>query len=71
MKLVEIEQEALALSDTERASLAAKLLDTLTAPGGDVSDEEVEQRDCEMESGKVVPISRDEFTRRVQQARGK
>jgi hypothetical protein len=70
MKLVEIEQEALALPDLDRASLAAKLLDTLPPPGTDVTDEEVEQREREMESGQVTAISHQEFVRRVQEQRG-
>ena len=71
MKLAEIEQEALALSDVERASLAAKLLDTLPPPGTDVSDEEVDRREREMDSGEATPILREEFVRRVQRERGK
>ena len=71
MKLVEIEQEAMALPDRERASLAAKLLDTLPPPGTDVSDEEVEQRERELESGQVAGIMHEEFVRRVQQERGR
>ena len=71
MKLTEIEQEALALPDRDRASLAAKLLDTLPPPGTDVSDEEVEQREREMESGQVTAISHQEFVRRVQEQRGR
>jgi hypothetical protein len=71
VKLTEIEQEALALSDTERASLAAKLLDTLPPPGTSVSDEEVERRDRELESGSVAPILREEFERRVKHERRK
>jgi hypothetical protein len=71
MKLVEIEQEALALPERDRASLAAKLLDTLRAPGAYVSDEEIEQREQELESGAVHAISHDEFVRRVQQERGR
>lgn len=71
MKLTEIEQEALALPDRDRASLAAKLLDTLPPPGTDVSDEEVEQREREMESGLVTAISHQEFVRRVQEQRGR
>jgi hypothetical protein len=71
MKLMEIEQEALALPDRDRASLAAKLLDTLPPPGTDVSDEEVEQREREMESGQVTAISHEEFVRRVQEQRGR
>jgi len=71
MKLMEIEQEALALPDRDRASLAAKLLETLPPPGTDVSDEEVEQREREMESGQVTAISHQEFVRRVQEQRGR
>ena len=69
MKLVEIEQEALALPDRDRAALAAKLLDTLPPPGTDVSDEEVEQREREMDLGRVTVISHQEFVRRVQEQR--
>jgi putative addiction module component (TIGR02574 family) len=71
MKLAEIEQEALALSERERASLAARLLDTLPPPGTDVSDDEVERRERELESGQVAAISHEEFVRLVQQDRGR
>ena len=60
MKLVEIEQEALALPEREHASLAAKLFDT-PPPGTDVSDQEVERREQELESGQVAAISHEEF----------
>jgi putative addiction module component (TIGR02574 family) len=71
MKLAEIEQQALALPDRERASLAAKLLDSLPPPGTDVSDDEVEQREQDLESGRVSAISHEELVRRVQQERGR
>ena len=71
MKLAEIEQEALALPDHERASLAVKLLDTLPPPGTDVPDQEVERRERKLESGQVTAISHEEFVRRVQQERGR
>ena len=71
MKLAEIEQEAMALTDRERASLAAKLLDTLPPPGSTVSDEEVDRREQELELGRVTAISHEEFVRRVQQERGR
>jgi len=71
MKLAEIEQEALALPDRARASLAAKLLDTLPPPETDVSDEEVEERERELDSGRVTAISHQEFARRVQEQRGR
>lgn len=70
MKLADIEQEALALPERERASLAARLLNTLPPPGTDVSDEEVERREWELESGQVAAISHEVFVRRVQQERG-
>jgi len=71
MKLAEIEQEALGLPERERASLAAKLLDTLPPPGTDVSDEEIEQREQELESGAVTAILHEEFVRRVERERGR
>jgi hypothetical protein len=71
MKLAEIEQAALALPEGERASLAAKLLDTLPPPGTDVSDEDVERRERELESGQATAISHEDFVRRVQQERGR
>lgn len=71
MKLMEIEQEALALPDRDRASLVATLLDTLPPPGTDVSDEEVAQREQEMDSGQVAAISHEEFVRSVQEQRGR
>ena len=71
MKLAEIEQEALALPERERAALAVKLLNTLPPPGTDVSDEVVGERERELESGQVEAISHEEFVRRVQQDRGR
>ena len=70
MKVEEIEQEALALSEGERGSLAAKLLLTLPAAEAFVSDEEVEQRENDLASGKVSSISHAEFVRRVQRECG-
>ena len=71
MKLAEIEQEAMSLPAGARASVAAKLLDTLPPAGTDVADEEVEQRERELESGLVTAISHQEFARRVQEQRGR
>ena len=71
MKLLEIEHEALALPDRDRASLVARLLETLPPPGMDVSEEEVERREREMDSGRVTAISHEEFVRRVQGQRGR
>lgn len=71
MKLAEIEEGALALPESERAALAAKLLDTLPLPGTEVTDDEVDQRERELESGQVAAISQEEFVRRVQMERGR
>jgi putative addiction module component (TIGR02574 family) len=71
MKLAEIEREAMALPEKERASLAAKLLDTLPPEGTDITDEEVERREQELESGQVEAISHEEFALRVQRERGR
>ena len=69
MKPEQIEEVALALPERERASLAAKLLDTLVPPGTEISDEEVERREVELESGQVEAISHQEFLRRVETER--
>jgi Putative addiction module component len=69
MSLSEIEQAALTLPEADRAALVAKLLDTLPTYDGDVSDAEVDQRDRELDSGAVSPISHDELMRRVRQQR--
>ena len=71
MKFAQIEQEALALPERDRAALAAKLLTTLPPVGTDVSDEEIGRREQELESGQVTPISHEEFVRRVEQERGR
>ncbi len=69
MKLAEIEREALALPERERAKLVTTLLETFGAPGTDISDKEVIQRDRDLEGGAVEPISHDEFVRRVRAER--
>lgn len=71
MKLQEIEREALALGESDRAALILSLLETLPAPGSDVGDDEALRREEEMESGKVTPISHEEFVRRIGESRGR
>ncbi|MEY4200277.1 MAG: hypothetical protein RLZZ265_2017 [Verrucomicrobiota bacterium] len=66
MSLLEIENEAKALSIQERAALVTTLLDTLPGSAYDVSDEEVAQRDRELEEGLVEPLSQAEFVRRIE-----
>lgn len=69
MSLLEIENEAKALSIQERAALVTTLLDTLPGSAYDVSEEEVAQRDRELEAGLVEPLSQAEFVRRVERER--
>jgi putative addiction module component (TIGR02574 family) len=69
MKLQEIEREALALSESERAALVLSLMDTLSAPGTEITDEEVLRRDAELESGAVAAMTHEEFVQRVQESR--
>ena len=71
MKVEEIEHEALALTESQRATLATKLLNTLPPAEADVTDEEVERRERDLASGNVSAISQDEFVRRVQRERGR
>ena len=71
MTLEQIEQEAAALPQRERASLVCKLLDTLPPLDHDVSDEEVEDRARELESGAVAEMSHEELVRRVGKSRSR
>ena len=71
MKLQEIEREAHGLNEQERATLILSLIDTLGAPDTGVTDDEVDQREAEMDSGAVEPILHEEFVRRVQEERGR
>ena len=71
VKLQDIEQEALGLSESERAELVLSLMRTLAAPGADVTDEEVFRRDAELEAGNVEPMVHEEFVRRVREERSR
>ena len=71
MTLNEIQQEAIALPERQRVDLVRALLDTLPPVGADVSDQEVAEREREMESGEIEPLSHEEFVRRVQAKRGR
>lgn len=70
MELAEIQRQALALSEQDRASLAATILQTLP-PALEISDEEVDRRDAELDSGEVSSISHEELVRRVGHERGR
>ncbi len=71
MSFEDIRQEALALPECERATLAATLLETIDPSDKDISDQEVAQRDRDLESGAEEPISHEEFLRRVEQERNR
>jgi hypothetical protein len=71
MKLQDIEQKALELSERERAELVLSLMRTLAAPGAEITDDDVFRRDAEMEAGSVEPMAHEEFVRRVREERGR
>ena len=71
MKLQDIEQEALGLSEKERAELVVSLMRTLAGPGAEITDEEVWRRDGELEAGSVEPMLHEEFVRRVREERSR
>jgi hypothetical protein len=70
MTLNEIQQEAIALPERQRADLICKLLETLPPAEVHISDEEVKTRDQELENATVEPLLHEEFVRRVQSNRG-
>ena len=70
MSFAEIEHEALALPESQRAALVAALLGTLPAPGSELSDAEAIQRDVELESGQAEGVLHEDFIRRIERERG-
>lgn len=71
-ELTELRNKALALSAAERAELAGSLIESLD-DGEDESvekawDVEIARRMEELDSGRVKPISHDEFLRRLRLA---
>jgi hypothetical protein len=71
MKLAEIEQEALGLSEVDRAALVLALMASLKAPESEISDQEITERERELDSGEVSPMLHEEFVRRVREDRGR
>ncbi len=69
----EIEKTVLALPVEQRVLLAESLLSSLPAPAETWTEAEeiaeAERRDAEVESGKVQPLSEDEFFRRLEAER--
>jgi hypothetical protein len=65
VQLVDIQEQAKALSEEDRRGLVAFLLHGLTGMPSGPDDEEVGRRDAEMDSGYVTPISHVEFLAQV------
>ena len=65
MSFTEIKQEAKALTARQRAALVSELLKTLPLPDHTVTDEEVAERERELEAGRVQEISHGEFVHRI------
>jgi putative addiction module component (TIGR02574 family) len=63
--LAEVQRQADALSVEEKAGLLSHLLDSLANPPSGPGDEEVARRVEEMDSGKVQPISHEQFLAEV------
>lgn len=65
VQLADVQRQARELSEEDRKGLVAYLLHGFSdAPMG-ASDEEVELRDAEMDSGVITPISHKEFLDQV------
>jgi len=68
----EIRRRALALSPEERSDLAATLIDSLDPAEQSAIDaawqEEISRRIKDLDSGKVQPISQEEFLARLRKA---
>ena len=65
MQLADIQRQAKELSEEDRKGLVAFLLHGFIDVPLEPDDEEVEQRDTEMDSGEVVPIDHAEFLAQV------
>ena len=69
MSLVEVERIALELSESERALLASKLLESVAPEPLEHGVDEFEKREREMDDGKVSEISYEELLKRVKAER--
>lgn len=66
--LIKLQRHADQLSDEDRLGLAAHLLASDRAAPLGPEQEEVDQRDQEMDSGEVKPISHADFLKQVGRA---
>ena len=65
VRLAEIQKQVDELSQEDRAGLLAHLLHTLDDSPQGPDDQEVLERDSDLESGSVKAISQDEFVQRT------
>jgi hypothetical protein len=69
MDAKQIETEALALPESVRAGLVWRLLETLPPSDIEISDEEIAQRNRDLDAGVVEAITDEEFVQRVEAER--
>lgn len=60
-KILEVQKEASLLPESERAQLAAFLLNSLDSESRWVDDEEVARRSAKLATGAVKGLTREEF----------
>jgi len=63
--LLELQQEADKLSSSEREQLIVHLLSRAPSPAPEITDQEVDQRDAELDSGEVSAITHADFVKLV------
>jgi hypothetical protein len=69
MSLADVEQIALKLSDTDRALLAAALLESVAPDCLAHAADEAQRRETEIDQGQVTEISYEELIKRVEAER--
>jgi putative addiction module component (TIGR02574 family) len=69
MTLTAVKKLAFQLPEAERVKLAGELLDSVPPHREPVTLEELERRAEEIESGKVKPVSSDEFDAHISRLR--
>lgn len=63
--LMEVQTEADKLSPSEKEQLITHLISDAPSPALDINDSEADLRDEEIDSGKVVPVSHEDFIKQV------
>ena len=63
--LLEVQSEADKLTSFEREQLITHLISNSPSPAPEISDSEADLRDEEIDSGKVAPVSHEDFIKQV------